>query len=267
MLSSKYGVTLFDFADETFTVRRKWLFEFCEKYKRKFNTRFVFQTRCDNVDYESLKAIRDTGCTEINFGIESGNEKFRNEILGRRMSDETIFNAFTQAKRLGFRVCSFNMVGMPNETENMIIDTIKMNKKLEVDAHNVCIFYPFPGTKLGDLCEEKGWIAGTGANLESYYYDTILEMPQLDRFTILTYQKFFPLYLKIPTPFIPLAANIFKVLLKVSYFVQEKTGSKFLREFLNNLYWFNSALTDIKLFKRLLYMAPQRVLKLVKDKR
>ncbi len=92
-------------------------------------------------------------------------------------------------------------------------------------------------------------------------------MPQLDRFTILTYQKFFPLFLKVPTPFVPVLGAICKRLLKVAYFVQEKTGSQLLREFLNNMYWFNYAITDRRLLKRLLYMAPQRLFKLLGDNR
>lgn len=267
MMRDKYGVRFFEFADETFTVRRKWVMEFCEKYKKKFSLPFIFQTRCDNVDREVLKAIRDAGCNDVSFGIESGNEKFRREVLVRKIDDKTIFDAFKMAKDLGFTVRSFNMVGMPYETEDMILDTIKINKGLKPDAHNVCIFYPFPGTKLGDLCEEKGWIARRDSGIESYYYDTILEMPQLDRFTVLAYQKFFPLYLKMPAPLIPVAARVFKGFLKVTYFVQDRIGSKFLREFLNNLYWLNSALTDIKLFKRLFVVAPQRFVKLLKDKR
>lgn len=267
MMTQKYGVKFFEFADETFTLRKKWVMEFCDKYKRKFALPFIFQTRCSNVDYEILTAIKEAGCNELSFGVESGNEKFRNEILGRKMSDEVIINAFRMAKDIGFKVCSFNMVGMPYETEEMIVDTIKINKKIKPNAHNVCIFYPFPGTKLGDICEKEGWIAKTDSNLESYYYDTVLNMPQLDRITILTYQKFFPLYLKLPVFTFPLLTILFKTFLKVAYFIQKKIKSKFLREFLNNLYWFNSALTDIRLMKTLLGTLKTRFKKLLKEGR
>lgn len=266
MMRKKYGVSYFEFADETFTLRRKWVLEFCEKYKKILGFPFIFQTRCDAVDYEILKAIREAGCNELSFGVESGNEKFRNEILGKELSDETIFNAFKIAKSLGFTVRSFNMMGMPNETEKMIVDTIKINKKIKPDIHNVCIFYPFPGTRLGDLCEERGWIEKKDLNLDSYYYDTVLKMPQLDRITILTYQKFFPVYLKLPVSCFPLVTTIFKSLLKMAYYVQRKTGSKFLREFLNNIYWLASALTNIRLMRKLLSALPIRIPKLLRDK-
>ena len=82
------------------------------------------------------------------------------------------------------------MVGLPFETEQMILDTIKLNKKINAKHHNVCIFYPFKGTELEQICQEKDWITNQTADLESYYHDTILAMPQLDRMTILTYQKF-----------------------------------------------------------------------------
>lgn len=265
-MRDRYGVRYFEFADETFTLRRKWVFEFCEKYKRRIGLPFIFQTRCNDVDTEVLSAIKDAGCDTVSFGVESGNEEYRNKVLGRKMTDETIFEAFRIAREVGFKVCSFNMVGMPYETEEMILDTIRINKRLKPDIHNVCIFYPFPGTRLGDICEREGWISDEAQGLESYYYDTVLRMPQLDRYTILVYQKFFPLFLKLPEFSYPVFTRLFKTFLKAAYALQSLTGSKLLKELMNNLYWFNSAMTQKRLLGRLLRSAPGRIAKLRKKR-
>ncbi|MEI6611195.1 MAG: hypothetical protein WCO53_15870 [Deltaproteobacteria bacterium] len=47
---------------------------------------------------------------------------------------------------------------MPGETEEMIWDTIKLNKKIHPTTSGVNIFYPYKGTKLGDECFKKGLV-------------------------------------------------------------------------------------------------------------
>jgi radical SAM superfamily enzyme YgiQ (UPF0313 family) len=45
-----------------------------------------------------------------------------------------------------------NIIGVPGETEDMIWDTIKLNRKIKPTSSGVNIFYPYKGTKLGDDC-------------------------------------------------------------------------------------------------------------------
>jgi len=247
----KFNIKVIEFADETFTLRKKWVEEFCNRYKKEIGLPFVIQTRCDTVDHQTLKMLRAAGCTTVSFGVESGNPEFRKNILNRRMEDETIIRAFEMATELGFEVYSFNMVGMPYETENQILDTIRLNRKLKASKHDVCIFYPFPGTGLGDLCREKGWIRDT-KGVYGYYYDTILDLPQLDRLTILTYQKFWPYYLIFPETFFPAMTALFKNFLKVGYYVRGRSNSKTLGMILDNLYILTKATTDPKTLSYLL---------------
>ena len=42
------------------------------------------------VDEEIIKAMSGAGCYSIDFGIESGNEKIRNEIINKRFSNAKI---------------------------------------------------------------------------------------------------------------------------------------------------------------------------------
>jgi anaerobic magnesium-protoporphyrin IX monomethyl ester cyclase len=254
LLKEKYNVKLIEFSDETFTRNKEWVKEFCFRYKKEINLPFIFQTRCDEVDYEILKMVKDSGCSEISFGIESGNEDFRKNILGRKMSDKIIKEAFEMSKKIGYKVNSFNMVGLPFETEELIKDTIILNKKVKPHGHNVCIFYPFPGTKLGDLCEEKKWIIKDKFDINSYYFDTVLRMPQLSRNSILTYQKFFPILLKTNPLLWKLFIPLFKVIIYIFDFIQKKVQIAFLKKVFNNLYWLNYALTSCTIQKKIFHV-------------
>ncbi|NVM31164.1 MAG: B12-binding domain-containing radical SAM protein [Candidatus Helarchaeota archaeon] len=236
-VKEKYDIKIVEFADETITIRKKWIREFAPKYQNRIGLPFVFQTRCETVDLELLKILKTAGCKHISFGIESGNEVLRQKILKRKMSNDQIINAFELAKKVNIATTSFNMVGLPFETEQMILDTIKLNKRIKTKHHNVCIFYPFKGTKLEEICQKKNWIKPVEYDLESYYHDTILDMPQLDRLTILTYQKFWKLYMIFPELFFPIMTHTFRNVLKIMDFIINKTKFRLLKIIFDHLFY------------------------------
>jgi len=53
---------------------------------------------------------------------------------------------------------AINMMGLPGETDEMIWDTIRLNRKLKPTFSGVNIFYPYRGTKLGDRCFDEGLV-------------------------------------------------------------------------------------------------------------
>ncbi|MHA1263892.1 MAG: B12-binding domain-containing radical SAM protein [Candidatus Helarchaeota archaeon] len=237
MVKEKYHIKVVEFADETITLRKKWMKEFATKYQKRIGLPFLIQTRCETVDLEILQTLKWAGCKNISFGIESGNEILRRKILKRKMSNAQIVNAFSLAKKVGLVTTSFNMVGLPFETEQMILDTIVLNKKIKANHHNVCIFYPFKGTELEQICRQKNWIVTHRQDLESYYYDTILNMPQLDRLTILTYQKFWAFYIKLPAFFFPFMTPTFKTFLRILEWLKNSTNFPIFRLIFDHLFY------------------------------
>ena len=47
---------------------------------------------------------------------------------------------------------------MPGETEEMLWETINLNRKVKPTASGCNIFYPYRGTPLGDKCFEEGLV-------------------------------------------------------------------------------------------------------------
>jgi radical SAM superfamily enzyme YgiQ (UPF0313 family) len=157
-LQKKYRIEGIAFPDDTFTYNKRWLKDFCNEYAKKVGLAFSCNGRIENIGSEICKALKDANCNSIMFGVESGSEKIRREILGRPISDEMIILAFKHAKDVSIKTFSYNMVGIPYETIEDIKKTIELNKKIEPDEVQCSIFYPFPGTDLFYLCEENGWI-------------------------------------------------------------------------------------------------------------
>ena len=144
--------------DDTFGIDKQWRNEFCRKYKNRVGKKFDCLLRANLVDEEFIKMLKDTGCYRISFGIESGNEYVRNQIMNRKMSNDQIISAFSLAKKYGLETNAINIIGVPGETEEMIWDTIMLNRKIHPTTSGVNIFYPYKGTNLGDECFRKGLV-------------------------------------------------------------------------------------------------------------
>lgn len=138
--------------DDIFGINKKWRDEFCEKYKKRVNIKFICQLRATVIDEEFVRLLKDSGCYRIQIGVESGNEHIRNEVMNRHMSEAQIIKAARLIKKYDMQINTLNIIGVPGETEDMLWDTIKLNRKIKPTSSGVNIFYPYKGTALGDYC-------------------------------------------------------------------------------------------------------------------
>ena len=83
--------------------------------------------------------------------------------MDRDMPRETITNAFKLAKKYGIRTNSINIIGVPGETKEMLLETVQLNREINPTTCGVNIFYPYKGTPLGNKCFKEGLI-----NIEKY---------------------------------------------------------------------------------------------------
>jgi hypothetical protein len=144
--------------DDTFILDKKWVLEFCRKYKKEINLPFYCLVRANLIDEEMTRALKKAGCVCVGMGIESGNPEIRNKLLKRGMSTEQIVNASRIIKKYKIKLVTFNMFGFPGETPEQMLDTMRLNLKIRPDSLFANIFYPFYGTDLMKECLKKGYI-------------------------------------------------------------------------------------------------------------
>lgn len=135
-----------------------WRREFCEKYKKCITKKFMCNLRVDMVNEDLVLMLKDAGCFRVLFGVESGNEYIRKEVMNRKMITEKIIKSFDLCNKHGLATVAVNIIGVPGETEEMIWDTIRLNRRLRPTESGVNIFYPYHGTKLGDQCFAQGLV-------------------------------------------------------------------------------------------------------------
>ncbi len=156
------------FADDTFTLKKKWLIEFCKLYKEEIGLPFLCNARVETIDDEVVRCLKDAGCISIDFGVESGNEWLRKHVLNRKHTNKEIRDAFSITRKHGIKGFSFNIVGLPFETKEMARDTLNLNLELRANYGKCFYFYPYPGTKLHRLCLEYDLLLDDYESLSGY---------------------------------------------------------------------------------------------------
>lgn len=173
------GLKFIRFDDDILTWDEDWFTEFCAKYKSEIGLPFVCNAFVNLLDEKTIAMFADAGCQVMAMGIESGNPWLRGRILHRHMTNDDIVRVYQTCKAHGIKTVSTNMVAMPHETVDMVLDTIKVNARAEPDTMQVSVFYPFPNTHMYDICVEEGYL--TDGHRDSIFCDSILELPDSDR--------------------------------------------------------------------------------------
>jgi len=172
---------------ETLGAHMKWLEELCEgleQFNRRREQKLSFSANLrvfDHMDHERIfSQLSRAGFDSVSIGLESGNERIRKEVLDRHYSNETIRHAVHTARKFGLKVGMFNLIGLPTESHEDYLDTLRLNQELQPDWHSTSIFFPYPGTRLHVLSEELGLIHEPLNGLEERQR-AVLDLPGFPR--------------------------------------------------------------------------------------
>lgn len=155
-VKANYGISSVYIADDLFVWDKSWLKDFSRQYKEKVGIPFITTCYADRVDEEIVQYLSEAGCHTVSFGVESGNEELRMEILNKKVSDPHLFYAAELLRKADIRFQTSNMFCLPGESFEDAIKTIDLNIKMKATFSMCAIFMPFPKTKLADKCIELG---------------------------------------------------------------------------------------------------------------
>ena len=169
--------------DDTLTVNRKRTYALCEEILRR-NLKIVWSTNSRaQVDYDTLRIMRKSGCRLLCVGYESGDQNVL-DSLGKNISLKEIYDFTKNAKKAGILVHGCFLVGNPGETKQSLEKTIKMAKELNPDTAQ---FYPimvYPGTRAYNWARENNYLLtedySQWLNQEGLHY-CVVSKPDLSR--------------------------------------------------------------------------------------
>jgi len=137
---------------DNFFSHGRWSLELLERYRQEIDLPFALATRIEQVTDERARAIAAAGrCLWVSFGLESGDEQVRREVLRRQVSDEQIRDGVANLRRHGLPVSTTNMMGFPGERLDQALRTIRFNAEIRPNVTVCSIFLPLPGTDLGEV--------------------------------------------------------------------------------------------------------------------
>jgi len=192
-----FKVEAFYFWADTFlSYTEKQFEEFCEIYE-DIRLPFWCQSRPETIREDHIRRLMDLGMFRMGFGVEHGNEGFRKKVLRRRVGNKIMLENFKKLNKLGLKFSVNNIIGFPNETRELAIDTIEFNRQITCDSANAYSFSPFHGTPLRAMAEELGY-CDRDLIARSAMKPTLLNMPQFPSEAIEGLRRCFTLYVRMP---------------------------------------------------------------------
>ena len=200
-LVKKYDPDLIYMVVDTFLAmsHKEWD-EFKELYM-DYKIPFWMNTRAETITPKRAQDLEDMNMLRMNIGIEHGNFEYRKKYLKRNVSDELQIKAFEMVADKKYTACANSIIGMPDETRELIFDTIKFVRKLPktIDATGAFVFAPYHGTPLRELAIKKGYITKDAiASVSNTAHVSMLTMPTISKEEIRGLERVFSFYVKFP---------------------------------------------------------------------
>ncbi|MFA5967282.1 MAG: radical SAM protein [Patescibacteria group bacterium] len=155
-LYQRYSVDEIMLCDDFLCYQRDRVMSICEKLVKGGPTiSWSAETRVDSVDLALLRKMKEAGCSQLCFGVESGSNRILRE-LHKGFTDSQVALAFDLCKQVGIKTGMCLIVAIPGETRADIEATIRLVQKCKPYELGVSYLVPFPGTEIYD--KTKSWI-------------------------------------------------------------------------------------------------------------
>jgi radical SAM superfamily enzyme YgiQ (UPF0313 family) len=164
-LKKKYNIKRVGFRDEVFMSDREQVRQIAQGLiDRNLKITWLGNPRCEYlreryVDDDYLQLLKDSGCTKLQCGGESGSERIL-KLLRKGIKVRDILNFVRRTKKFGILPLVAFMTGIPTETKKeqkltllLIRDLVRIQPGAFINGP--ANFRPYPGGELYDMCIKK----------------------------------------------------------------------------------------------------------------
>lgn len=143
-IHGKYGANKFYMVDDTFTLNRRRVAEFCEDIASR-DYQWSCLTRVDRISRPMLEDMVGSGCSMVKVGVESGSQKVL-DLMNKGTSVDQVRNAANLLNNGSMPWLAYIMVGVPGETSQDVDETMKLIEEVKPSYVSAAIYTPYPGT-------------------------------------------------------------------------------------------------------------------------
>jgi anaerobic magnesium-protoporphyrin IX monomethyl ester cyclase len=159
MLNREYGFEQINIVDDTFTVKEQHVQSICEGLiDRGLNVKWSVYSRVDTVGPRLLSLMKQSGCSCVCYGLESGSQKILDRIK-KRITVAQSTEAVRMAKEAGIDVMVSFILGLPGEDGSTVQQSVELAEELRRDYgvyYGFHILAPMPGTEVREKAHEYG---------------------------------------------------------------------------------------------------------------
>lgn len=148
-LKEDYGIEHIRFVDDCFTLNKDRTKKICE-YTKDLEVSFMCITRADICDIETLKTLKDGGCTTVDIGVESGSDKLL-KLMNKKETSEQMKKCITNAKKIGLKTKVFLQYNLPYERDEDIQKTLNFLRETKPDYYTLSKFIPLSGSNWSNI--------------------------------------------------------------------------------------------------------------------
>jgi anaerobic magnesium-protoporphyrin IX monomethyl ester cyclase len=155
----------FVFMDDIFSSDIVWLREFVKEYNKKIQLTFNCLAHISLTQEESIVLLKEAGCTLISFGLQTGSEAIRRQILQRYERNEDVLRITQACKKYRLKFALDSILNLPDDTEKTIKESLSFFNAVQPDMVNCFPLAYLPGTKIVEIARKKGILADEDVNL------------------------------------------------------------------------------------------------------
>jgi len=155
---SAHQIDVVQFFDDIFTLDKEWLEQFLPRYRKEINLPYTCYAHFNCIDEDRIKLLKETGCRNAQFGLQSWNEQYRNEVIRRHYSNKRIYETAELCKKHGLNFSTDYILEWPWDNEPEMKDAARHFINIKPNAVSCFLLSYFPGIEITSYALEKGCI-------------------------------------------------------------------------------------------------------------
>lgn len=157
-MRERFGMDSIQFYDDVFTYDRDGCLKLLDALiETRLGLPWTCLTRVDLVDQELLVRMRQAGCYQIFFGMESASQRIL-DLVHKGIQLDQVRAAIKMTRKAGIESFLSVMIGFPTETPDEAYRTMAFVRAVDPDYALWHRFTPWPGSAIYDLALQHGTV-------------------------------------------------------------------------------------------------------------
>lgn len=167
-LKEQYQYKSITFWDDTFTISKPWVHEFCDLYeKEQVGATIAACSRADIIcrDEGMIERLAEIGLDWFVIGLESGSQRIL-DLIKKGTTVEQNLRAAEICRKYGIKIFGTYMYGLPTETREDSLATARMIDEIAPEHPSPFYFLPIEGTDIHTYCKDNDLLLDNNSTIE-----------------------------------------------------------------------------------------------------